>query len=177
MIGTVESSIVWSIMVCSPVKVNRRFRGTYRLYFQGRSVRQACCLLHAGFCLAYSWTLKMEKISSSETSVDFHRTTQSYIPEDSHCCQNLKYNEWYYNSRLDNKRGLYQNQVVVLVKQEAYYFIFGARGWSRRDTSWRSTRLSTIFYLHFKLYTTDYSPKMSIHRPLLFSLSTVFPNY
>jgi hypothetical protein len=37
----------------------------------------------------------MEAICSSETSVDFQRTTQRYIPEDitlhNHRCENLKY--------------------------------------------------------------------------------------
>jgi hypothetical protein len=45
-------------------------------------------------CSAYSSTLKMEAICSSETSVDFQRTTRRYIPEDSniynHRCENLK---------------------------------------------------------------------------------------
>jgi hypothetical protein len=45
-------------------------------------------------CLAFSSTLKMEAISSSETSVDFHRATRRYIPEDiilhDHRCENLK---------------------------------------------------------------------------------------
>jgi hypothetical protein len=35
-------------MVCSLMKINRRFGGTYRLFFQGRRVSQASCLLHAG---------------------------------------------------------------------------------------------------------------------------------
>jgi hypothetical protein len=35
------------------------------------------------FCSAYSSTLKMEMIFSSETSADFQWTTQCYIPEDS----------------------------------------------------------------------------------------------
>jgi hypothetical protein len=39
----------------------------------------ACTLVS---CLAYSSTLKMEAICSSETSVDFQRTTWRYIPED-----------------------------------------------------------------------------------------------
>jgi hypothetical protein len=34
-------------------------------------------------CAAYSLTLKMEALCSSETLVDFQRTTQRYIPEDS----------------------------------------------------------------------------------------------
>jgi hypothetical protein len=34
-------------------------------------------------CSAYSSTLKIEAICSSETSVDFERTTLRYIPEDS----------------------------------------------------------------------------------------------
>jgi hypothetical protein len=46
------------------------------------------------FCLAYSSTLKMEATCSSETSVDFQRTTRRYIPEDktlhNHRCENLK---------------------------------------------------------------------------------------
>jgi hypothetical protein len=32
-------------------------------------------------CTAYSLNLKMEEIHSSETSVDFQRTTWCYIPE------------------------------------------------------------------------------------------------
>jgi hypothetical protein len=34
-------------------------------------------------CSAYSSTLKMETIYSSEMSVEFQRTTRRYIPEDS----------------------------------------------------------------------------------------------
>jgi hypothetical protein len=34
-------------------------------------------------CMAYSSTLKIEVICSSETSVDFQRTTRRYIPEGS----------------------------------------------------------------------------------------------
>jgi hypothetical protein len=43
--------------------------------------------------LAYSSTLKMKPICSSETSVDFQRTTQRYVTEDrilhNHRCENL----------------------------------------------------------------------------------------
>jgi hypothetical protein len=50
--------------------------------------------LSLAYCSAYFSTLKMEAICSSETSVDFQRTTQRYIPEDStlhnHRCENLK---------------------------------------------------------------------------------------
>jgi hypothetical protein len=45
-------------------------------------------------CLAYSSTVKIEATCSSETSVEFHRTTRRYIPEDrtlhNHCCEYLK---------------------------------------------------------------------------------------
>jgi hypothetical protein len=58
------------------------------------------CLFAACFalvsCLAYSSTLKMEAICSSETSVGFHGTTRRYIPEDgtahSDRCGNLRCN-------------------------------------------------------------------------------------
>jgi hypothetical protein len=36
-----ESSIVWDITPCSPVKVNRRFGETCRLHLQGRRINQA----------------------------------------------------------------------------------------------------------------------------------------
>jgi hypothetical protein len=32
-----ESTIFWDITTCSPLKVNRRFGGTYRLHLQGGS--------------------------------------------------------------------------------------------------------------------------------------------
>jgi hypothetical protein len=55
------------------------------------------CLPHAFMlisCLAYFSTLKMEAACSSETPVDFQRTTWRYIPEDrtlhNHRCENLK---------------------------------------------------------------------------------------
>jgi hypothetical protein len=53
----------------------------------------AACFMPVS-CVAYSLTLKMEAIYFSEMVVDFHYTTQHYIPEDrtfhSHCCENLK---------------------------------------------------------------------------------------
>jgi hypothetical protein len=48
-------------------------------------------------CLAYSSTLKMEATCSSETSVDFQRTTLRYISQgiilNNHCYENLKTGE------------------------------------------------------------------------------------
>jgi hypothetical protein len=45
--------------------------------------------------LAYSLTLKMQTVRSSETSLKFYRTVRRYIPEDntphSQSCQNLEY--------------------------------------------------------------------------------------
>jgi hypothetical protein len=50
--------------------------------------------------VAYSSTLKMEAICSSETSVDTQRTTRRYISEDStlhdHRCENLKSCNFYF---------------------------------------------------------------------------------
>jgi hypothetical protein len=44
-------------------------------------INQAACFMLVS-CLAYSSILKMEAIRSSETSIDFHRTTRHYIRED-----------------------------------------------------------------------------------------------
>jgi hypothetical protein len=103
-----KSAIFWDITPYSSFKVNRRFGGPYRLHLQGRRISraryqsesrwQASLCLPPAFtlvsCSAYSPTLKMEAICSSEMSVNFQRTTRRYIPEDStlhnHCCENLK---------------------------------------------------------------------------------------
>jgi hypothetical protein len=65
--------IFLDITPSSPLKVNRRFGGTYCLHPQGFTLVSYS---------AYSSTLKMEATCSSETSVDFQLTTRRYIPED-----------------------------------------------------------------------------------------------
>jgi hypothetical protein len=73
-----RSSIYWDITPCSPLKANDVseeyvapiFRDLFATYF----------LLFP--CLAYSLTLNIEEIYSSETLVYFQRTTRVYIPED-----------------------------------------------------------------------------------------------
>jgi hypothetical protein len=92
-----KSTIFWDITPCSPLSVNRRFGGTYRLHLQGRRNQHesrwrpgetgiavvTCHLLSRWFLsqLMFS-TLKMEAICSTETSVDTKRTTWRYIPAD-----------------------------------------------------------------------------------------------
>jgi hypothetical protein len=49
-------------------------------HFPRFALLAACFMLVS--CLAYTSTLKMEVICSSETSVGFHRTTQCYNPKD-----------------------------------------------------------------------------------------------
>jgi hypothetical protein len=63
-----KSIIFWDIMPYSSLKVNRRFGGTTEI------------CLPPGFmlisCSSYSSTMKMEVIYSTETSVNFQRTTR-----------------------------------------------------------------------------------------------------
>jgi hypothetical protein len=75
-----NSTIFWDITTCSPLKVNIRFGRSCRLHLQIRRISQVrnqkteFCLLPAFTlvsCSAFSSTLKMEMIYSSETSVDF----------------------------------------------------------------------------------------------------------
>jgi hypothetical protein len=70
----IENSVFCDITPCSLLKVNRRFGGTCRLYLL-QSYRLAACFMLVS-CSAYSSTLKMEATCSSETSVDFRRTTR-----------------------------------------------------------------------------------------------------
>jgi hypothetical protein len=81
-IAYVTSSIFWDITQCNPLKVNRRFGGTCRLSLQVRRMSQSSSVKASG------------KQISSETSVDFQRTTWRYVPEDitlhNQNCENLK---------------------------------------------------------------------------------------
>jgi hypothetical protein len=96
----IKSSVFWDITPCSPLKVDRCFGGTSHLHFQGRRIRQARNQSEAGrkqilvSFLAYYSTLKMEVTCSSETLIDFQRTTRPYIPEErtlhNHRCEELK---------------------------------------------------------------------------------------
>jgi hypothetical protein len=102
----INSTIFCDITLCSPLSVNRRFGGTYRLHLQVRKKKlskkpawkkpcSACHLLSRWFLAQFIFSiLKMEAICSSDTSVGTQRTTRRYIPEDStlhnHRCENLK---------------------------------------------------------------------------------------
>jgi hypothetical protein len=74
--------ILWEITQCRPLEVNRRFGGTFWLYLSGRRIRALAIWFTLVSSLAYSSTLKIEVTRSSEMSVQFQRTTRSYIPED-----------------------------------------------------------------------------------------------
>jgi hypothetical protein len=56
-----KNRIFCDITPCSPLKVNRRFKGTCRLHLQGRRISQARNKRQAG--------------SRQQTSFDFQRTT------------------------------------------------------------------------------------------------------
>jgi hypothetical protein len=79
-----KSSVFGDITLCSPLKVSRHFGGTCRLRLQGRRISQERNQREAGSKQnrAYFLILNMEATCSSETSVDFQRTTRRYISED-----------------------------------------------------------------------------------------------
>jgi hypothetical protein len=69
-----KSSIFLEIMQCIPLKVNRRFGGTCGLHLKHETGSREIFTLVS--CLAYYSNLKIEGTCSSETSVDFQRTTR-----------------------------------------------------------------------------------------------------
>jgi hypothetical protein len=62
--ASVKIAVFWIVAPCSLVEVCRRFRGV-------------CCLIRP-------ITVVMEAADTSETSVNFYRTTRRNNPEDSH---------------------------------------------------------------------------------------------
>jgi hypothetical protein len=84
-----KSSVFRDITPCSPQKMTPGFERKCHLHLHGRKINLAInqheagnklCFMSVSF-LAYYSTLTMEVICSSETSVDFQRTTWSYIQE------------------------------------------------------------------------------------------------
>jgi hypothetical protein len=77
-----KNLIFWDITLCRQLKVSRRF-GETCLHLQGRIMSQAETSFPPAFtlvyCLAHSLTLNMEVTYSSETAVDFQRTTERYF--------------------------------------------------------------------------------------------------
>jgi hypothetical protein len=61
-----KSTIFWDITPCSPLKVNRRFGGTYHLHLQGRRISRA-----------------RNQRENKWQAEDFQLTTRCCIPEDS----------------------------------------------------------------------------------------------
>jgi hypothetical protein len=65
--------------------------------------------------LAYSLTVEVETLSSSETSVNFCRTTRRYMPEDI-TLQSIELMRWIERGMANGaKRGTYDRFIVVTV--------------------------------------------------------------
>jgi hypothetical protein len=75
--------IIWKLIDCI-----RMFLSTYKTFLQlsfstqSMLYLQRCLRFLLVSCLAYSSTLKMEAVCSSETSVDVYRTRWRYIQDD-----------------------------------------------------------------------------------------------
>jgi hypothetical protein len=73
MVMSMKIAVFWVVAPYSLVEVYQRFRGT-------------CCLHHQALI-----ALMMEAASTSETSVNFYKTTWHYNPEDSHLQTEITY--------------------------------------------------------------------------------------
>jgi hypothetical protein len=84
-----KNSVFLDITPCSPLKVNRRFGGIYRLH-----PAEFAFPFTLVYLSTYSFIRKLKAICSSEASICLQRATRSYIPENStlrnHRCENLK---------------------------------------------------------------------------------------
>jgi hypothetical protein len=94
-----KNSILWDITPCSssqPLFPGEHIASIFRVHNNPSKKPPDLCLLPA-WCWCFAWlssTLNMEATCSSETTVDFQRTTRNYIPEDrilhNHRCEDLK---------------------------------------------------------------------------------------
>jgi hypothetical protein len=92
--------------ISTPLKINGSFEGVGRLHIQF-----ATCFTLAS-SLAYSSTLKLEAMCSTETSVDFQRTPQCYMIEDrtlhNHFCETVLFFISNYMPRVSTVNGHHQ---------------------------------------------------------------------
>jgi hypothetical protein len=147
----------WGITLCSPVKVNWTLPCTALLFAWFMMVS----------CLIYSSNLKMEATCSSVTSVDFHRTTWHYIPEDrtldNHCWANLKsYNLCTrkieeFNAKKDVAQSVFTCPGTILKITNSYWHLW----------------YSFIYWWYKSLYWFYLYSNMSCCRPVWFAKSNV----
>jgi hypothetical protein len=67
-VASMKMTVFWDVAVCNFIEVGQCFRGVYCLHHQA---------------------LKMEAVSTSETSVNLYEITWHNIPEDSHLQLNI----------------------------------------------------------------------------------------
>jgi hypothetical protein len=72
-----KSSVFWDIGPCSPLKVNRRFGGTYRLHLQGR-------ISQARYQREIRWQVECQKGTTSWYQIYFKWARNSLV------CSRLK---------------------------------------------------------------------------------------
>jgi hypothetical protein len=87
MVVVMKSSVIWYVMLCSPLKVSWCFRGMCCLSLQGQvsqtknhleSLPSAFMLVS---CLGYSLTLNMQAMCPFEMLFDSHQITWHCVPE------------------------------------------------------------------------------------------------
>jgi hypothetical protein len=92
-----SSTIIWNVMPCNLVKFNDVSEEHAASIFRDEEYDNTCLLLAT--CLAYSSTLKMQTVCSSETSVNFYIASQKVVLQ-SHCCGNINALTSQFNSQV-----------------------------------------------------------------------------
>jgi hypothetical protein len=80
MVVTMKSTVVWDVLLYSPVQVHWCCRGMHCIH-PSRAPLATCFLLVT--CMVYSSTVKMEAVCSSQTSLNFYQILLCHFPEDS----------------------------------------------------------------------------------------------
>jgi hypothetical protein len=102
-----KSTVFWDLTRCSPLSVNRRFGGTYRLHLHGRKNK-----------------LSNKPAWKHVASSDFQRTTRRYISEDgtlhNHRCENLKSYKFQFGKILSNLSRQIGSDILYFTSEQTW---------------------------------------------------------
>jgi hypothetical protein len=193
-----NSTIFWDITPCSLLKVNWRFRGTYRLHLQGRKIsrtrNQRECRLWAEnlkskvSLLGFVLIPRRLKRCSSETSVHFVRSTRCYIAEDTKTelsittAERISNSTWrdscfsrFFSARLYHHCVSTSSYIHTTVFHSMIISVAYTGLWQRENETWTEKCLLHSYSLCLKMPRNCLGYVLRLVHCLLFFIHSIYP--